>query len=496
MNFASVVVGKNEEVMPRLGIAFKSCLIRKEVTALLHNRLTPETCSLMQQTFNGKYYHQGSSTSSLDCISKQKGHKSQGNRMFDLRVLRTIRSCGSSSKYLSLVSIVLSVQTISCLKSFFGLQGHPVVGNGSHCKPLRHSSKNLGKRYSANAKGTYLACTKLSLPIPTQSPEHQDLELSGAVCLPPKFSTLCEREEAAWLKLTSKRYSQLRGSAYGAVLPEMEAKKLSENLETDLDVYLGETHFRGLKLAVTGDVFVSKGSSAALVETLLKTITQRIASCDTQEKLTILDIGCGSGNLSLAAADALLSMQKASPDPGTLPHFDIFGIDVNPAAVELSQRNAVSLGMSERCTFLEGDIFKPADVSHLVSKLNGQQVDYIICNPPYLPQSRSSSFLHTMQAPQIAVNGGGREGLDFYKQLAAALREGQLQDLLKPNAMLIVEIPGTGETTLLRPSSISLKVREMFEKVGISWLEVGVRDAHELYRCLVFNLTAQPEKTK
>jgi len=70
---------------------------------------------------------------------------------------------------------------------------------------------------------------------------------------------------------------------------------------------------------------------------------------------TVLDLGCGSGPIALAAA-----LKGAR---------EVFAVDVMPEACEAVERNAVINGVAEKVTSLYGNLFEP---------LNGKRFDVII----------------------------------------------------------------------------------------------------------------------
>jgi release factor glutamine methyltransferase len=88
----------------------------------------------------------------------------------------------------------------------------------------------------------------------------------------------------------------------------------------------------------------------------------------------ILEIGCGSGIVSLKAAETA--------------DF-VIGVDVNPKAVEASRQNALRNG-ADNVEYMVSDMF---------SNVSGTY-DHIIFNPPYLPDSRDF--------PDLTLDGGER----------------------------------------------------------------------------------------
>ena len=90
-----------------------------------------------------------------------------------------------------------------------------------------------------------------------------------------------------------------------------------------------------------------------------------LADYASKQKGRILEIGCGSGIVSLSAAAA----NRAN---------EVIGVDINPAAVECATKNAEKNHL-KNCKFLQSDLF--ANVS---GKFN-----VILFNPPYLPTTEA-----------------------------------------------------------------------------------------------------------
>jgi len=112
----------------------------------------------------------------------------------------------------------------------------------------------------------------------------------------------------------------------------------------------------------------------------------------------VLEIGCGSGIASLAAAKTADS---------------VLGVDINPEAVECARVNAERNGI-KNAKFLESDLF---------SAVEGR-FDAILFNPPYLPTAEDE---HVAGELDKAFDGGksGREVLDrFLSEFDHHLKEG------------------------------------------------------------------------
>lgn len=117
----------------------------------------------------------------------------------------------------------------------------------------------------------------------------------------------------------------------------------------------GRREFWSLDIEVAPGILVPRTDS----ETLIEAVAERRAR---DEAYTILDLGCGSGAL-------LCALLQQFPNSIGL------GIDINPAAIEVTRKNLAALGFTARATLREGSWFDGVN----------QRFDVIIANPPYIP---------------------------------------------------------------------------------------------------------------
>ena len=116
----------------------------------------------------------------------------------------------------------------------------------------------------------------------------------------------------------------------------------------------------------------------------------------------VLDIGCGSGILSLVAASSGARVTS---------------IDINPSAVAATKDNAQLNNLSEQISAREGDLFDSLD-------LHEGSFDFIISNPPYYPGE-------PLTMSERAFKGGSKK--DFMSRLASGLDR-----ILHPQGSLLV----------------------------------------------------------
>jgi release factor glutamine methyltransferase len=176
---------------------------------------------------------------------------------------------------------------------------------------------------------------------------------------------------------------------------------------------LGRREFWSLDFRVSPDTLIPRGDSETLVEAALAAFPDRTAI------RRVLDLGTGTGCLLLAALSEF-------------PRAFGIGTDRITAAADLARRNAAALGFASRTAFLVADWAAP---------LTGGGFDLILSNPPYIPTADLAGLM-----PEVAIHepasalDGGRDGLDAYRRIIAAL-----PSLLSPGGVAILEL-GIGQT--------------------------------------------------
>ncbi len=149
---------------------------------------------------------------------------------------------------------------------------------------------------------------------------------------------------------------------------------------------LGQWEFMGLSFDVSGDVLIPEQDSEFLVEEALRHL---------EDGMKFLDLCTGSGCIALS----ILNFTNDTNAVCT---------DISSKALLMARKNADKLGLSERVTFDETDLFP----------LNEEKVDLIVSNPPYI----ASSVIETLAPevkdyePRLALDGDA-DGLSFYRRI-------------------------------------------------------------------------------
>ena len=165
----------------------------------------------------------------------------------------------------------------------------------------------------------------------------------------------------------------------------------------------GKIEFYGLDLEVSQNVLIPRPETEFLVEEVLS----------LAKNSRILELGTGSGAISLAIASKLKNKTFAS--------------DISGGALQVAKKNAKKLGLEKNIEFRQGDLLEP---------WKGEKFDIIVANLPYIPHEDMSSLaldIHHWE-PRLALDGG-KDGLEIYEKLLS-----QAKDYLNKNATMFFEI--------------------------------------------------------
>nr|XP_019579316.1 PREDICTED: hemK methyltransferase family member 1 isoform X4 [Rhinolophus sinicus]XP_019579318.1 PREDICTED: hemK methyltransferase family member 1 isoform X4 [Rhinolophus sinicus] len=131
---------------------------------------------------------------------------------------------------------------------------------------------------------------------------------------------------------------------------------------------LGEWDFRGLSLKMAPPVFIPRPETEELVEWVLEEVAQRPRAVGAQGGPLILEVGCGSGAISLS----LLSQ---------LPQSRVIAVDKGEASICLTRENAQRLRLQDRIWIVPLDVTLEGSWAHLLS---WGPMDLVVSNPPYV----------------------------------------------------------------------------------------------------------------
>ena len=157
-----------------------------------------------------------------------------------------------------------------------------------------------------------------------------------------------------------------------------------------LQYILGEWEFYGLPFKVRENVLIPRPDTEILVEQCIQLMREI-------EEPNILDIGSGSGAISIAIANELKSSS-------------VTGVDINEDAIKLANENKV-LNKVENVNFMKSDLFEKLDEDF--------KYDLIVSNPPYITKDEYETLMPEVKnfEPKNALTDLG-DGLYFYREIS------------------------------------------------------------------------------
>ena len=170
-----------------------------------------------------------------------------------------------------------------------------------------------------------------------------------------------------------------------------------------LQYLLGCWEFFGLEYAVGPGVLIPRPETEILVELALK----HLQNFDSP---TVLDLCAGTGCVGLSVAHHC-------------PKARVYLLELSDEAMPYLTQNA---GKYPNAHVVRGDI--------LNEQCTRNNVQFILCNPPYIPSSELSGLSKEIQQEPSMALDGGEDGLQFYKALAEIWRP-----KLAPGGMLAME---------------------------------------------------------
>ena len=168
---------------------------------------------------------------------------------------------------------------------------------------------------------------------------------------------------------------------------EIEIDQIYENYSKGypINYLIGKKNFYGRDFYLEEGVLIPRFETEILIENIL--------NLDVNFK-NVLDIGCGSGIISITLA---LEMPKSN----------VLGVDISKVALDVSNRNKEIL-KARNCEFKE---------SNLYSSVKGNKFDLIVSNPPYINKEDMKLLDERVKKePELALYGG-EDGLEFYRAI-------------------------------------------------------------------------------
>lgn len=157
----------------------------------------------------------------------------------------------------------------------------------------------------------------------------------------------------------------------------------------------GWVEFYKLKFKVNPDVLIPRPETELLVDEVLSFARPGLT------RLTVLDLGTGSGNIAISIAKNNKKIK-------------VFATEVSEKALNLAKENARKHSVDKRIFFIESDLLSNIKASP----------DIIVTNLPYIPSERIPYLDSSVKdfEPLVALDGGP-DGFDLYRKLFTQIKE-------------------------------------------------------------------------
>ena len=156
---------------------------------------------------------------------------------------------------------------------------------------------------------------------------------------------------------------------------------------TPLAHITGRQSFMGIELLSDKRALIPRKETEILGRKALE-LSMRIAM--EKQKVNIIDVCCGAGNLGLALAYFNASAAVSATD-------------LSQEAVDLTRDNILFLNLGERVHATQGDLFSAFETDEYYGK-----TDLIVCNPPYISTAKVQKMTAEIadNEPVLAFDGG------------------------------------------------------------------------------------------
>jgi len=186
-----------------------------------------------------------------------------------------------------------------------------------------------------------------------------------------------------------------------------------------------QVEFMSLNFIVDERVLIPRPETELLVETVIKKTDNKLYH---NRRITIIDIGTGSGNIAVSLAKNISNIR-------------IYAGDISRGALAVANENVQKHDVTDKIHLLHGNVFDAFNID-----IKKEQVDFVVSNPPYVSESESKNLAPELidHEPLLALIGG-EDGLCIYKQIIK-----DAAGWIKPGGYLIIEIGETQADSIIK----------------------------------------------
>jgi release factor glutamine methyltransferase len=231
----------------------------------------------------------------------------------------------------------------------------------------------------------------------------------------------CDRLAAAGIEDPEReaaRMVQVAGDEKKGAAERVDAMVRRRVTGAPLEYVLGRAVFMGIEMLSDAGALVPRQET----EILARGAEKRLRGLAADGELRIIDMCCGAGNLACYLAK-------------TFPRARVWSSDLTDGCVGLARRNVEFLGLSERVSVHQGDLFAGLVGLGLEGTIHG-----LVCNPPYISTGRlDKDRAELLEHEPVEAFDGGPYGLTIHQRV---IKEGL--PFLRPGGLLAFEF-GLGQ---------------------------------------------------
>jgi release factor glutamine methyltransferase len=177
----------------------------------------------------------------------------------------------------------------------------------------------------------------------------------------------------------------------------------------------GTVRFMGIDLACAPGALVPREETEILGRTALGIVQGEGAA-------RVIDMCCGAGNLACAIASHVATVK-------------VWASDLTDGCVAVAKKNVERLGLGERVTVVQGDLFAPLHGLGLEGT-----IDAVVCNPPYISTGKlAADRAELLELEPREAFDAGPYGLAIHQRVVK-----DVLPFLRPGGWLLFEI-GLGQ---------------------------------------------------
>ncbi|MCM8784763.1 MAG: peptide chain release factor N(5)-glutamine methyltransferase [Candidatus Omnitrophica bacterium] len=194
---------------------------------------------------------------------------------------------------------------------------------------------------------------------------------------------------------------------------ESKYKKIKELVEkrkrrVPLPYLIKKVYFYDCEFKIEKGVFIPRPETELLVEKTINIYRQYFYP----EKVKILDIGTGTGNISITLAK-------------NIENCEVIGVDISKKSLRIAYENSILNKVEKKVKFLFSDVFENID----------DKFELIVSNPPYIKEDEYEKLAEEIKKEPKKGLVAGKDGLKIIKKIIE-----KVSYYLKKKGFLIIEI--------------------------------------------------------